>query len=82
MDETATSEEKKVVFEPLNVMGIFWLVFGVIVLFASFFIKESKLVPLLPSMVTNILAGSTLSCAGILCLLKAKKKRKLKENQH
>lgn len=63
-------------FEPLNVMGIFWLSFGIFVLFATFFIKGNPQVPLVMSRVTNISAGVIIVTAGIICLLKARAKRK------
>ena len=75
MEKSATTEQKQQVFDPLNIMGIFWSIFGVIVLIATAFIQESKLTPILPGIVVNILAGSTLLAAGIICLWKAKSRR-------
>ena len=65
--------ENKNQFNPLTVMGVFWFSFGVIVLFATIFIKETPYVPMIASVITNLLAGSILFGAGLLCLWKAKK---------
>lgn len=62
--------EKK--FEPLEVMGIFWLVFGIIVLISTIFVKATPQVPLIRGVVTNIIAGLLLLVAGILSILKGK----------
>jgi hypothetical protein len=59
-------------FEPLQIMGIFWLVFGIIVLASTFFVEATPQVPLVRGVVTNIIAGLLLLGAGILCIVKAK----------
>ena len=76
MEKAPASEQSGMVFDPLKIMGIFWLIFGIIVLFATFFIKATPRVPLIPSVITNILAGSVLVIAGVVCLWKAKHNKK------
>lgn len=76
MEKTPTPEQSKMVFDPLKIMGIFWLIFGVIVLFATFFIKATPRVPLVPSVITNIIAGSLLVVAGVVSMVKAKFNKK------
>ena len=63
-------------FEPLQMMGIFWLVFGIIVLVASFFVEATPQVPLVRGVVTNIIAGLLLLGAGVFCIVKARIKKK------
>jgi hypothetical protein len=70
-------------FEPLEIMGVFWLAFGIIVLIGTFFVRANPLVPLLHGVVTNIIAGGLLLGAGISCILKgrANKRKKIKNEQ-
>ncbi len=75
MEENKTPETIPPVFDPLNIMGIFWSVFGVIVLIATPFIQNTTLTPMLSSIIVNILAGGTLLTIGLVCLWKAKLKR-------
>jgi len=37
----------KQTFEPLEIMGVFWLFFGIVVLLATFFVKGTDNVPLM-----------------------------------
>lgn len=77
-DNQTIETEKK--FEPLHIMGLFWLVFGIVVLGSSFFVTATPRVPLVRGVVTNIIAGLLLLGAGIFCIVKArinKKKQKL-----
>jgi uncharacterized membrane protein HdeD (DUF308 family) len=64
-------------FEPLQIMGIFWLVFGIIVLASTFFIEATPKVPLVRGVVTNVIAGLLLFGAGIFCIVKARSKKKI-----
>jgi len=59
-------------FEPLEIMGIFWLVFGIVVLVSTFFVKATPQVPLVRGIVTNMIAGLLLLGAGIFSIVKAK----------
>ena len=69
---------KKQTFEPLEIMGVFWLFFGIVVLLATFFVKGTENVPLMRGIVTNIIAACLLLAAGIFSILKgrANKRRK------
>ena len=53
-------ENKIKEFQPLNIIGIFWLFFGTLVLFSTFFIKGTSYIPLSVAIITNILVGLTL----------------------
>ncbi|MGD9347585.1 MAG: hypothetical protein PVH84_17090 [Candidatus Aminicenantes bacterium] len=70
----------KQMFEPLEIMGVFWLFFGIVVLLATFFVRGTENVPLLRGIVTNIIAGVLLLAAGVFSILKgrANKRRKRK----
>ncbi|UCE40646.1 MAG: hypothetical protein JSV17_14530 [Candidatus Aminicenantes bacterium] len=62
----------KQAFEPLEIMGVFWLFFGIVVLLATFFVKGTENVPLMRGIVTNIIAAALLLAAGIFSILKGK----------
>ena len=64
--------EQKQTFEPLEIMGVFWLFFGVVVLLATFFVKGTENVPLMRGIVTNIIAAALLLAAGIFSILKGR----------
>ena len=68
--------EQKQTFEPFTILGVFWSAFGVIVLVATFFVKETPQVPLLRGMVTNLIAGSLLLGVGVAALLKGRANRR------
>ncbi|MBN1482746.1 hypothetical protein EH223_12225 [candidate division KSB1 bacterium] len=76
MPATAKSERTKKTFQPLQVMGYFWLVLGIVVLVGSFFIKETPYVPQIRGVVTNIIAGSILFIIGLLSILRGKTTKK------
>jgi uncharacterized membrane protein len=71
MATEADSDVKKK-FEPLIIVGVFWTVFGIVVLFATLFVRETDQVPLLRGVVTNIIAGSLLLGVGIISVLKGR----------
>ena len=73
-DQQNTEPEKK--FEPLQIMGIFWLVFGIIVLASTFFIEATPQVPLVRGVVTNVIAALLLLGAGVVCIVRARIKKK------
>jgi len=84
MEDRMTTNDKqpdsKQTFEPLEIMGVFWLFFGLVVLFATFFVKGTENVPLMRGIVTNIIAAALLLAAGIFSILKgrANKRRRKK----
>jgi hypothetical protein len=68
--------EQKKTFEPFTILGIFWSVFGVIVLVATFFVTETPRVPLMHGVVTNLIAGTLLLGVGVAALLKGRAARR------
>jgi uncharacterized membrane protein HdeD (DUF308 family) len=79
MNSNKQTTEPKKTFEPLEIMGIFWLVFGIIILVSTFFVKGTPQVPLIRGVVTNIISGFLLLAAGILSILKGRANKR-KEN--
>ena len=75
-DETKTESAKA--FEPLEIMGVFWVVFGVVVLAATFFVKATPQVPLIRGVVTNIVGGMLLLGAGIFSVTKGRARKRKK----
>jgi hypothetical protein len=71
--------EQKQTFEPLEIMGVFWLFFGAVVLLATFFVRGTENVPLVRGIVTNILASALLLAAGIFSILKGKSNKRRKK---
>jgi hypothetical protein len=75
------SMETKRTFEPMTIMGTFWMVFGVIVLLATFFVESTPRVPALRGIVTNLVAGGLLFIAGVIAFVRGRgqKRRELGE---
>lgn len=67
---------QKQTFEPLEIMGVFWLFFGIVVLLATFFVKGTENVPLLRGIVTNIIAAGLLLAAGVFSILKGRSNKR------
>jgi len=82
VDLNNQQREAKKEFEPLEIMGVFWIFFGIVVLLATIFVKGTENVPLIRGIVTNIIAGLLLLSAGVFSFLKgrANKRRKKKES--
>ena len=82
MDTNNQQPEGKKEFEPLEIMGAFWIFFGIVVLLATIFVKGTENVPLIRGVVTNIIAGLLLLIAGVFSFLKgrANKYRKGKKS--
>ena len=70
--------DHKTTFEPFMILGVFWSLFGLIVLAATFFVRETPQVPVLRGVVTNLIAGSLLLGVGLACLLKGRADRRRK----
>ncbi len=68
----------KKTFEPFTILGLFWSLFGLVVLLATFFVRETPQVPVLRGVVTNLIAGSLLLGVGVACLLKGRANRRMK----
>lgn len=71
--------EQKQTFEPLEIMGVFWLFFGIVVLLATFFVRGTEKVPLMRGIVTNVLASALLLAAGIFSILKGRSNKRRKK---
>ena len=72
MTTEAKNDDMKKNFEPLIIVGVFWSVFGVVVLFATLFVRETAQVPLLRGVVTNLIAGTLLLGVGVISILKGR----------
>lgn len=72
MSPNDKQSSSKQTFEPLKIMGVFWLFFGLVVLLATFFVKGTENVPLVRGIVTNIIAAVLLLAAGIFSVLKGR----------
>jgi drug/metabolite transporter (DMT)-like permease len=70
--------DQKKTFEPFLVLGVFWSLFGLVVLAATFFVRERPQVPAIRGIVTNIMAGLLLLAIGITCILKGRTERRKK----
>jgi predicted metal-binding membrane protein len=84
MEDRMTTNDKqsgsKEIFEPLEIMGVFWLFFGMVVLLATFFVKGTENVPLMRGIVTNVIAAVLLLAAGLFSILKGRaNKRRRKQ---
>lgn len=72
MTSNDNQSKEKQTFEPLEIMGFFWLFFGIVVLFATIFVEGTENVPLMRGIVTNILAAALLLAAGLFSILKGR----------
>ena len=71
--------DSKKTFEPLKILGVFWSLFGVVILFATFFVRETPQVPLTRGIVTNLIAGALLLGVGIGSFLKGRANSRKKD---
>jgi len=72
MIKKKTTRPKQQQFEPLQIMGVFWVAFGIIVLAATFFVKSTEFVPQSRGIVTNIIAGLLLVGVGVFSFIKGR----------
>ena len=63
-------------FQPLEVMGIFWVGFGLIVLAATAFVEENDYVPLARGVFANLAAAAILLGVGGFSLWKGRRARR------
>jgi hypothetical protein len=70
--------DDKKTFEPFLIIGLFWSAFGLVVLAATFFVRETPQVPLLRGVVTNVIAGALLLGVGVASILKGRANRREK----
>ncbi|NLP12591.1 hypothetical protein GX408_19490 [bacterium] len=78
METQTTPSQTEKRFDPLNVIGFFWLLFGGVVFVSTFFVRGTSRVPLMHSVLINLLAAFLLIAAGGVCLWKAKRNRRTK----
>jgi hypothetical protein len=76
MSSNDNQPENKQVFEPLEIMGVFWFFFGIVVLVGTFFVEGRENVPLIRGIVTNIIASALLLAAGIFSILKGRSNKR------
>jgi hypothetical protein len=81
MEMNTQNREPKKTFEPLEIMGVFWIFFGGIVLLATLFVKGTENVPLVRGVVTNIIAGLLLLAAGVFSFLKGRSNKRRKSRE-
>jgi len=70
--------EHKKTLEPFTILGVFWSLFGLVILVATFFVRGKPEVPAVRGIVTNLIAGSLLFGFGVTCLLKGRADRRKK----
>ena len=63
-------------FQPLEIMGLFWIFFGSVVLVATFFVQATERVPVLHGRITNLIAGGILLAAGLMAFFRGRRRRK------
>lgn len=80
MTSSDNQSKEKQTFEPLEIMGVFWLFFGIVVLLATFFVKGTENVPLMRGVVTNIIAACLLLAVGIFSILKGRANKRRKKH--
>lgn len=81
-DKMPTNDKQsgqKQTFEPLEIMGIFWLFFGIVILLATFFVKGTENVPLMRGIVTNVIAAGLLLAAGIFSVLRGRANKRRRQ---
>ena len=74
----ANNEDVKKTFEPLIIVGIFWSLFGVVILVATAFVRGTPQVPLMRGVVTNLIAGSLLLGVGVASVLRGRANQRRK----
>ena len=74
----ANHEDVKKTFEPLIIVGIFWSLFGVVILVATAFVRGTPQVPLMRGVVTNLIAGSLLLGVGVASVLRGRANQRRK----
>jgi len=72
--------DDKKTFEPLKIAGVFWSIFGVVILFATFFVRATPQVPQARGVVTNLIAGLLLLGVGIASFLKGRANSRKKDS--
>lgn len=78
MYSPSKNNDQKRAFEPLQILGVFWTLFGIVVLFATFFVRATPQVPAVRGIVTNLIAGSLLLAVGLFSYFKGKANQRRK----
>ncbi len=78
MATAPNNDDIKKTFEPLIILGVFWSLFGVVVLVATAFVEATPQVPLMRGVVTNLIAGSLLLGVGAVSVLKGRANQRRK----
>lgn len=68
-------------FEPLEIVGIFWLLFGLLIVAATFFVEATPRVPLVRGVVTNLVAGALMVGIGWLSIVRGRARRARRERE-
>ena len=76
MEISEQKSEPKKEFEPLQIMGFFWVFLGAVVLVSTFFVRATPNVPLIRGAVTNVIAALLLLAAGIFSILRGRAKKR------
>ena len=59
---------------PLTIIGVFWTLFGIFILIATFFVEGSTYVTAAQGRATNLISAALLLTIGIVCLVRGRKK--------
>ena len=78
MESGPGNDDVKKTFEPILIVGVFWSIFGVVILVATAFVRGTPQVPLMRGVVTNLIAGSLLLGVGVFSVLKGKANQRRK----
>lgn len=73
MAEDNKAPETHPEFEPLQILGWFWIGFGLIILVGTFFIEGSDLVPRSHGVLTNLVASSVILGVGLWSLRRGRR---------
>jgi len=71
--------ESRPSFEPLEIMGVFWSIFGLVVLLATLFVESTPRVPAVRGVLTNLLAGLLLLAVGVFSMARGRSRRRKRE---
>ena len=81
MEGEKDSSSTKKIFEPLEIVGVFWALFGVVILVATLFVRETPQVPLMRGVVTNLIAGLLLLGVGVFSIIRGRANKRRRNLQ-
>jgi hypothetical protein len=70
------ARRNEIPLQPLELMGWFWAMFGLVVLSATAFVEENEYVPLARGIATNVAASLILIGAGAFSIRRGRKARR------